>query len=354
METDKLFIELIKVAIGSRDRLSETPTPQQWVQIYQQAVRQAIDSYLIDALDRLPAEQIAGIPEDPKCEWIGASLNMEDANLEVQEKSLEALKYFRDNGFSCVVLKGAGMAELYPCPGHRMVGDIDIWVNADRRRVYEFSRETMGKVEGANYHHIHYRLFDEPEVELHFLPSYLSNPLRNARLKKFSRLHAPDNSSDYPSPAFNRVYILLHCFRHLCGHGVGIKQVLDYYYVLQQGFTEEERADTMRWVHSLGLGRFAGAMMWLLKEVCGMDEKYLLCTPDEKEGRFFFSEIMQTGNMGFYDSRVAQDAYSTPLKRFITNTKRDITMLAHYPFEALWSPLFSIRLYLYRLCNGLL
>ena len=354
MDTGKLFIELIKVAVGRLDRLSETPTPQQWVQIYQQAVRQAIDVYLIDALGRLPAEQIAGISEDVKCDWIGMSLNVEDANLEVREKSLEALQYFRSRGLSCVVLKGAGMAALYPEPGHRMVGDIDVWVNATRRQVYEFSRQTRGKVKGANYHHIHYSLFDEPEVELHFLPSYLSYPLHNARLKKFARLHAPDNSSDYPSLAFNRVYILLHCFRHLCGHGVGMKQVLDYYYVLQQGFTAEEGKDTMRWVKALGLGHFAGAMMWLLKEVCGMDDKYLLCAPDEKEGRFFLSEIMQTGNMGFYDSRVAPDAYSTPLRRFISNTRRDAYMLAHYPLEALWSPLFSLWLYFYRLLKGLL
>ena len=351
MSVKDLFIELIKVSVGKLDRLSETPAPVQWEQICRQAVRQAIDVYLVDALGKLPPEQIAGMPEEVKYNWIGIALNEEGENMELQEKSEQALKFFRDKGFRCVVLKGAGMARFYPEPGHRTVGDIDIWVDADRRSVYEFALSTSGKVDGVNYFHIHYHLFDNPPLELHFMPSYLSSPLRNARLKKFSRLHAPDNSADYPSLEFNRVYILMHCFRHLCGHGVGLKQVLDYYYVLQQGFTEDERAQTMAWLKRLGLATFAGAMMWVLKEICGLDESLMLCRPDEKEGRFFLSEVMQTGNMGFYDSRVSPGAYSTPLRRFLSSTKRNLHMLTHYPIESFWAPLFNIWVYFYNLMN---
>ena len=107
----------------------------------------------------------------------------------------------------------------------------------------------------------------------------------------------------------------------------------------------------MAWLKRLGLATFAGAMMWVLKELCGLDESLMLCRPDEKEGRFFLSEVMQTGNMGFYDSRVSPGAYSTPLRRFLSSTKRNLHMLTHYPIESFWAPLFNIWVYFYNIIN---
>lgn len=292
---------------------------------------------------------MSALPAKLKQHWIGRALMMEDLNEKLDVQCAEALAFFRQKGLACVILKGQGIAKLYPHPNHRACGDIDIWVNMTRNQAWRFSKENTGKVEGANYHHIHYPLFDDTEVELHFCPSYLSNPVRNTRLHKFVREFSPDNNSDYPSLVFNRVYILLHCYRHLCGHGVGMRQLMDYYYVLLQGFTEEERIDSLNWIKFLGMRRFAGAVMWFCCEVFGMDEKYCLCEADEKEGQFLLSEVMHTGNMGHFDSRVKDGAYSTAFKRYISNLKRSAHLCSHYPEDCLWAPFFNLWLYFFRL-----
>lgn len=108
-----------------------------------------------------------------------------------------------------------------------------------------------------NYHHIHFHLIEDVHTEVHIWPSFLSSPLRNKRLQQFSNLHGPTMESDVPSLAFDRVFIMLHCYRHICGHGVGLRQIMDYFYVLKQGFTEEERQDAVNWIKQLGMLRFA-------------------------------------------------------------------------------------------------
>ena len=53
----------------------------------------------------------------------------------------------------------------------------------------------------------------------------------------------------------------------------------------------------MHWITALGMKRFAEATMWVMKEVFGSDDNYLLCKPNEEYGRFLLDEVMQTGNM---------------------------------------------------------
>ena len=156
-----------------------------------------------------------------------------------------------------------------------------------------------------------------------------------------------------PCLAFDRVFILLHCYQHMSGNGVGLRQVMDYFYVLRQGFTEEERIDTVKWVKKLGMGRFAAGLMWVLRDVFGLEDKYLIMEPDEKEGCFILNEILLTGNMGHSDKR-SWGSRKSAFSRFFRNLRRDFYMVRHYPHEALWQPFFSLWLYFWRLSKGLL
>lgn len=156
-----------------------------------------------------------------------------------------------------------------------------------------------------------------------------------------------------PSLDFDRVFILLHCYRHICGHGVGLRQIMDYFYVLRQGFSEEDRLSAVRWISALGMKRFAQGMMWVLQEYFGLAEQFLLMPADEKEGRFIMQEVLLTGNMGHSDTR-QWGSMKTPLSRFFVNLRRDLFLARHYPHEALWQPVFSVWLYFWRLSKGLL
>ena len=145
-----------------------------------------------------------------------------------------------------------------------------------------------------------------------------------------------------PNAAFNRVYILVHIYRHLFAEGVGLRQLLDYYFVLQQGFTEVEREETLRTLRSLGMMRFTRAVMWVLQEVYAMPDRYLLTSPDAKEGRFLLDEIMLAGNFGKYDERMQRAAGEGTFRWGVRKVLRNFRFVRSYPSEVLWSPIFKV------------
>ena len=359
----ELFFELLLVCTGAKDSLSCLYTEEQWNDALELAQEQAIEGVLLSAIERLKANEnlhhsgktTFEIPKMVLLQWIGAVQMLEANSKKIAEASETVVKYFRENGFACNILKGSAVARYYPQPERRQSGDVDVWVDGGRKKIYDFARkfDKDGKLYGVNYHHIHFHLIEDVHVEVHIWPSYLSSPLRNWRLHQFCNLHRPTMDTDKPSLEFDRVFIMLHAYQHFCGHGVGLRQIMDYCYVLKQGFTEAEQKDAVYWIRQLGMGRFASGLMWVLKAYFGLEEQCLLLEPNEKEGRFIIQEVMQTGNMGHSDTR-NWGSLKSPLSRFFFNLRRDIYLAKHYPHEALWQPFFSLWLYVWRWSKGLL
>jgi len=65
--------------------------------------------------------------------------------------------------------------------------------------------------------------------------------------------------------------------------------------------------------------------------------------PNEQEGRFILSEIMQAGNFGKYDKRIAHTQHSSTAGTFYLRTKHRARFLTRYPSEILWD--IPFRLY---------
>ena len=261
MRIDQLFFEIIRVSIGTQTCLSRQPSQEEWKALYNMAKKQSLVGICFAGLQRLCKSETSdycGMNEMLYLTWMGMAAKIQQRNELMNERTTKTLEYFRAHGFPCSVLKGQGVASLYrlhdndnPNDNHdlsvlRQSGDIDVWVNSSRKDLYEFSKKELGKITGLTYHHIHYDMYPDVEVEAHTWPAFFTSPIHNKRFQKFCLQNAPNESCiDYTSLAFNRVFILQHCFRHFCGHGVGFRQLLDYYFVLKQGFTEEEQLESI-------------------------------------------------------------------------------------------------------------
>lgn len=354
-EIETIFFELIRVAIGEREDLSRLPSEKEWKAILDMAKKQSLVGVCFAGLQRLGADAdegfaVIGMSEMLYLKWMGMAAQIQQRNELMDVYTAQALEYFRGKGFPCQVLKGQGVARLYgDIADFRQSGDVDVWLGCKREEMYDFARKEYGRIEGLNYYHIHCPIMDDAEVEAHVWPSYLTNPFRNRRLHGFFIEHQPtEGSDDTPDNVFNGVFILLHCYRHFCGRGVGMRQVLDYYYVLKSGFAEAQKAEVLKGLREFGLYRFATAMMWLMKEVFGLEDRYLICECDEKEGMFLLDEVMNTGNMGRGESRIKRDD-SSAVRRFVSNQRRNLHLLTHYPSEVCWSPIFNLVRYFWQL-----
>ena len=354
IKANELFFELLKIISGAQESLRQKYSDKEWLDALDIANEQAITGALVTLIEEIKDKTV--LPSKPVLlQWEGQAQTVELATIKMEEAANAVVRFFHENGFPCWILKGSAVARYYPQPLGRLSGDIDVWLDGGRKKIYQFARafDKDGMLYGVNYHHIHFHLIEGIHIEVHIWPSFLSSPIRNHRLHKFCNLYHPTMEAAMPSLAFDRVFILLHCYRHMCGDGVGFRQVMDYFYVLRQGFTEEERAEAVKWIKKLGMERFASGLMWVLSDVFGLEEDYLIVEPNEKEGRFILTEVLLTGNLGQSDSR-SWGSKATALSRFFLNLKRDFYLAKHYPHEALWQPFFSVWLYFWRLFKGLL
>ena len=345
--------------MGNREMLSRVPTAREWEALYDEAERQTIVGVLLDGLQRCMVHDsrlMDNFPLEVKLQWIGAVQIEEQRNREMDKVSARLLREFAADGFRGCILKGQGNALMYPNPERRQSGDVDIWLDGSRRELIRYVTGRYPEMR-VQLHHVDYPPVDDAEVEVHFYPVYMKNPFHHRRLLRFFAEHAEEQfchkvmtrrgeELTVPTPAFNAVYQMVHVYLHFLFQGVGLRHVVDYYYVLEKAHTDNtDFTDILRVLKQLHMMKFAAAMMWVQKEVCGAPQEWLLCEPDAREGRRLLDEMMAMGNFGKYDERYWKDEQKG--LRFIVQKLRRLTRMAvAYPQEILWDPYFRVRLFL--------
>ena len=79
---------------------------------------------------------------------------------------------------------------------------------------------------------------------------------------------------------------------------------------------------------------------------------WMLCEPNEKEGRKLLEEIMKGGNFGQYDTRDVTLKKGGMIKHGLWKLKRVMGLVRSYPEEALWEPVFRVWHLGWRMMNG--
>lgn len=199
------------------------------------------------------------------------------------------------------------------------------------------------------------------EVEVHFRPTLMFHPFANMKVQRWIRenkraqmVHYDEKLGfGYPTIGFNLVFSLIHIYRHVFLEGIGLRQLTDYYYILNHS-TQQERETAFSILDSYGLAKFAGVVMYVLRRVFNIEEKLLLCQTIDVEGDFLLSEILRGGNFGKYDDRNVYVADDETLKRGFNNLKRNLRFLRSYPSEVLWAPAWKVWHWCWRKWKGYL
>lgn len=336
-----LFVELLQVSLGARDCLSRVPSSKEWEKLFDESERQTVSGIAFEGVKKLPGTQRP--PQMLLFEWIGLSEQIRQQNLIIDKQTREIWCQLKKDGLDAAILKGQGIATLYgELAPYRQSGDIDIWVKGGYITVCDYVQHTL-PTDDLAYHRFHYNFFEDTEVELHHRPTLMRNLLDDRKLAKWyngfsveSFVYLEDKGFAVPSLEFNKIFILTHIYRHFLFEGIGLRQVMDYYFVLKSSHTENaDIGDTLKTFRML---QFAEAMMWILHTQLGLKEKYLICGMNEKEGRFVLKEILQTGNFGYADSRYTYQHFFK-LRRQIAHGSH---LLLHYPSEVLWTPIWLV------------
>ena len=452
----RLEFEFIQVAMGLRERLSAVPSVHEWQVLFEFCKRQSLLGIGFAAVEKLHEVGVE-CPADIRLQWYGYALKIERMNEKLNMQCGEITKRYEHDGLRCCILKGQGNLLYYPeiLRMRRTPGDIDLWcitppsglsmpnaslrdytnyhgINAVMEYVrMQFRQQGIDANPKACYHHIDAPSMDGTKVEVHYRPAFLRSPLRNWRMQRWFEHHADECMNNKTHLGFsmmtssvNVVYHMCHLYTHIFEGGIGLRQLMDYYFALRvwhndvmeckdlqtQGMWSEglgtpvmSKEEVMAVIRSFGMGKFAGAVMFVINEVFGggnENEKgqrrtrretdgcpqadfvgesessefkqnlnggpqaddgeerelkrinrelkennfapWMICEPNEKEGKKLLDEIMKGGNFGQYDTRDAALKKGGMMMHGVWKLKRVMRLVSSYPEEALWEPVFRV------------
>ena len=446
-QQQRIFFEFLRFCIGTVQEVPSSLKGADWRVLYAMARKQCLVGVLFDGIKRLPAD--VGIDKGLLFQWMAQNQTLRKANARLDKAAVEVSEWFEKRGFRTCVLKGQGNSLFYPPGMERTPGDIDLWVDGGDRKVVSFVR-SLSPDEKVCYHHIGFPEYNGVEVEVHFRPSFLFCFRHNRRLQGYYERVMDEQFAHkvklggqgevaVPKAEFNLIFQLTHIFTHLMNEGIGLRQLLDYFFVLKNtdfigntdggaffantDFTDNTDKvggnadgdgfllntnctdntdkfsgntdgdvfllntdftdDTDRiggnadgdvfWVNTdctdntdriggnadgvdrrllqdelrrLGLWKFAGAIMYIMKEVFGLEDNRLIVPPDVKRGRLVLNEVLEAGNFGKHDARnrFGRSQFGHNLQRVY----RDIRLVRYFPAEALSEPIFRIWHFFWR------
>ena len=242
------FFAFLRYCLGYKMDMSRVVAGMNWQELYSFASKQAILGLCFEGIERLGKEypeelRLNPIGRELLMTWMGKAQQIRRQNMKVNAVAGKLFPMLREDGMRCCVLKGQGNALMYPNPYSRTPGDIDVWINASRERIMEYAQKRFELGDDIRLQHLETSL-DSVSVELHFFPCSMNNPIYHTRLQKWFRRNAdlqcshivglPDGAGDIaiPTTAFNVIYQLCHLYHHFFDEGIGMRQIIDYFLVV--------------------------------------------------------------------------------------------------------------------------
>ena len=396
--TEKIYYKFIQFALGTYEGKEfldgSALNGFDWQRFYDFAKKQTLVGIIMEGISRLP--KAVAPKQGLLMNWFMMSQNISRQNMMLNAATAKIYNKVKAAGYGCCILKGQANAAMYANPAARTPGDVDMWVDASREEIRQLAQtlaKENGRIDEESYNHIALTT-NGISVELHYTPGFMANFTYNRRLQQWFResidaqcrnmIALPDEAGEVAAPTadFNAVYQLYHLYHHYFYEGVGLRQVVDYYYVMwnvECGMWSEEcgvknssldnsssqakprtnQHSTFNIQHSLtrlGLWHFAGAMMYVLHEVLGLPEEKMIAPMDKKRGEMLLNDILCGGNFGHHDERHAwgRDTYDGngfkhgALGHNLLRLHRDLRLLRYYPSEALSEPVFRLWHYYWR------
>lgn len=308
--TDRHIAEALEWVRFSLHPELPMPAVSDWMKLYEFANKQKIAALCS------PSHWGVRMDENTLFRWLNAVQKTRNNSTKLNMRTTVLYEKLSEAGFRCCILKGQGNAVMYPEPLLRCPGDIDVWIDASEQKITDYVRSLFPH-QKSSFKHIKFPVFRDVPVDVHHTPLKLYHPTHHRRLQQWLEEQKQEQFSHFvrlpitgaeicvPTIAFNAVYQLGHIMVHLQDEGIGFRHFIDYYYVIKKlgDCSEEEKQQVVKLWKELGMLRLAKAMMWILHDILGLEERYLPVEPSRKLGKIILDEALEGGNFGKYSKR---------------------------------------------------
>ena len=181
-------------------------------------------------------------------------------------------------GIRPVLMKGAGLAALYPEPSYRTWGDIDLFVGIDQYHpACAVMRDTFPdalKFDEELDHYKHYNLIaDGISIEIHRVSIGFQHPIdarRYAKMEAYGMTnaipitnHQSPITLTVPEPTFNALFVMLHSWEHMMTQGANLRQILDLTLLLHHYADRIDRKRLKTYLQDLHVMDVWQLYMWM-------------------------------------------------------------------------------------------
>lgn len=301
------LLELLRCGLWNRQPdpfLFRNVNARQWYALLLLSQQQGVTALVAESLLRLPED--CQPPAEVRLQWFGYHHAVLHQHSLYQSARQEVLSWFESAGIRCAVFKGDTLNSLYPVPGLRMNGDVDLWFpDPDgMQRALSLLQEKGITPHDPGDHDIAFE-YRDLLFEIHC--DFLNLPFRSHVPKTLVSFESPSFTGLRLNPEADTVMILTHAARHFIEMGLGLRHVCDWAVWLHcNGHTPEVQhglAEIRRLGASVFLTEFTALAVYLLGlELPDNDPLIRKSRPARRER--MLQELLQQGNMGKeYSSR---------------------------------------------------
>lgn len=314
----KAYLDFLRFSLDAEATLPPSAATIDWADMLQFASDQSIVGVLFHGIKRLRADDPHPTARE-LAKWGVTASAIADANHEAYDDACHVINIiYRRYGHKSCLLKGQGNALMYPDPYMRSSGDIDLWILPNEgETVTDIIRlcRTIDPTCELDYHHCDASLPIKTHLELHYRAAYSENIFYNRRLQQYFEevkkdqynniVYLPDSMGwlNVPTDSMNRILQMSHVMKHFLFEGIGLRQIIDYYYLLRRGTTSKEKEDFKQKARWLGMWKFARGLMYVLNHYLGLEERFLIAPQSRRVGEYIIRDVIKTGNFGFSDKR---------------------------------------------------
>ena len=278
-----------------------------WAGLFRLSKEQAVAGIVFDGIGALPED--CRPPQEIALEWYVFVLRIEQANRQADAVLASLLSWHAGQGIRPVLLKGRGLARLYPCPDRRQCGDIDLFLGQDYGKAKALLPRMQGiRMDAEGEKHLSCR-YQGVEVEIHRRAACFYHPLYNRRLQVWVKQYLPGKAVrmalggvevQCPPGQFNAVYLLVHILLHFISDGVALRQIMDWAIVLRECADEIDTGRLLHELRCLGIEDAYKVFGYIAVCYLGLPSTYVHASLEEVAGRgdVFFADILEGGNWG--------------------------------------------------------
>jgi hypothetical protein len=299
---DKLFYELMQVAIGQQNCLSRGPEPEEWLVLYQKALKQHVVGICYRGVEKL-FEFGLRAPQEVSLDWMAGAEDIRSANVLTDKRAAVLQQKLTERKIYNTLLLGQGVAHYYGAElkDLRQPSGIDVYVDCGHQKAVKFVQQTGRQDIRQNHHQVWIDAWEDTPASLLTQVVHTKSLWKNEVTQRWFRqnreqLYREERGFVLPTSSMHVVVVLLSLYEQtLYGH-VDMRQLMDCFFILKkvQGrpvtFKGEQSVEGA--VKSLGISRFARGVMWVMQEVFAVDAAQLPLKPLEKEGRLLLQQVM--------------------------------------------------------------